>query len=471
MADELSVMLFWFADYSSFYSVLTVVVCFIVMVVFILRLNNENIFMNLNSTSVQQVNLAVERCVTDMVNPFSVKIWPGELSSLKDGLHIQLSLLKKCILQVYWGIDLEEFHKAMQAPWQHILLHLRAKSWLEGYILFRNENKELNPCDSRHEHFQCPEEMSADALGELPRKKYPAMVITYLPGSSEENNSTNPKIVAVFSIIHLKDNICQQDSHILSQYMKTSNQGVFTLQPLFISTSPESQTNHTSSQPITQSNKRSTTDPHSSSQMEETDKPQHPDSVQQSQVLSRENEAYVHSSDAASDENVPGTCSKCEKTTVMYKDLCAECYREATVGTDPVFISESGNKLCDGQKLQGVASRSECQDTLLSQNGHPSRDFSNSDQDEEECIVCQAELLAFALLPCRHACVCQSCFRQIDRCPICRGYIESYFRVRGSNMENIETVEDTLTDSEISSAHGSMWERINSKLNTFFGFS
>ncbi|OWF40659.1 Cell growth regulator with RING finger domain protein 1 [Mizuhopecten yessoensis] len=461
MADELSVMLFW--------------------------LNNENIFMNLNSTSVQQVNLAVERCVTDMVNPFSVKMRPNELSSLKDGLHIQLSLLKKCILQVYWGIDLEEFHKAMQAPWQHILHNLHTKSWLEGYTLFRNEKKELNPCDSRHEHLQCPGEIVA--LGEPPRKKYPAMVITYLPGSQEEENSTDPTIVAVFSVIHLKDNTCQQDSHILNQYMKTSNQGVFTLQerfthpepPLYISTSPESETSRTSSQPVTQANNTSTPssspDPHYSRENEQRGESQDQDSVQQSQVLSDESgesEACVHSLGPSKDVNFPdpstGICSNCGKTTNIRKCLCVECNREASSCTDPLFSTESVEELQGSQENWGEADSSVCLDTPLVQESD--RDFNLQDDQQEECIVCQAELVALALLPCRHTCVCSSCFTQLDRCPMCRGYIESYFRVRrNSEEENAVTGEDTPPDSLISTAHGSMWERLNSRLNTFLGFS
>ncbi|XP_069117081.1 cell growth regulator with RING finger domain protein 1-like isoform X1 [Argopecten irradians] len=393
--------------------------------------------MNLNSTSVQQVNLAVEQCVTDMVNPFSVKLRPGVSSSLKDGLHIQLSLLKKCILQVYWGIDLEEFHKAIQTPWQQILNHLQAKSWLDGYTLFCNENKELNPCDSRHEHIQCPEEMSSDALGEPPRKKYPAMVVTFLPGLEDEDYSLNPKIVAVFSVIHLKDDVCSQDSHILNQYMKTSNQRVFTLQPLFISTSPDSRT---SSQPVNQSSE-TIPSPHSSSQGDQLGETQNPESS--------ETEDRVHST---KDGNLPDICKN---------------YREANVGTDLSFPKESVN---DGHIHGRGACRSEYQDNLLTQSDHQSQDFRNSEQ-EEECIVCQTELVAFALLPCRHTCVCQSCFRQLDRCPMCRGYIESYFRVRhGSDSESMVTEEETQ-DTQVPTLHGSMWERLNSRLNTFFGFS
>lgn len=46
------------------------------------------------------------------------------------------------------------------------------------------------------------------------------------------------------------------------------------------------------------------------------------------------------------------------------------------------------------------------------------------------CCVCAAQTLSRALLPCRHACLCASCFPKVDKCPICRSGIESYFCIR-----------------------------------------
>ncbi|XP_071447368.1 cell growth regulator with RING finger domain protein 1-like isoform X4 [Hetaerina americana] len=50
---------------------------------------------------------------------------------------------------------------------------------------------------------------------------------------------------------------------------------------------------------------------------------------------------------------------------------------------------------------------------------------------EQLCVVCQYFPLSRALLPCRHTCVCASCFAKLDRCPMCRGPIRSYFCIRG----------------------------------------
>ncbi|GBP24431.1 Cell growth regulator with RING finger domain protein 1 [Eumeta japonica] len=46
------------------------------------------------------------------------------------------------------------------------------------------------------------------------------------------------------------------------------------------------------------------------------------------------------------------------------------------------------------------------------------------------CCVCTARPLSRALLPCRHACLCSACLPKLDKCPICRCIIHSYFSIR-----------------------------------------
>ncbi|KAK7794923.1 hypothetical protein R5R35_005895 [Gryllus longicercus] len=52
---------------------------------------------------------------------------------------------------------------------------------------------------------------------------------------------------------------------------------------------------------------------------------------------------------------------------------------------------------------------------------------------EQLCVVCQYFPLSRALLPCRHTCICASCFSKLDRCPMCRSPIRSYFCIRGED--------------------------------------
>ncbi|CAH2241703.1 cell growth regulator with RING finger domain protein 1-like [Pararge aegeria] len=49
---------------------------------------------------------------------------------------------------------------------------------------------------------------------------------------------------------------------------------------------------------------------------------------------------------------------------------------------------------------------------------------------EALCCVCASAPLSRALLPCRHACLCARCLPKLDKCPICRSVITSYFCIR-----------------------------------------
>lgn len=47
------------------------------------------------------------------------------------------------------------------------------------------------------------------------------------------------------------------------------------------------------------------------------------------------------------------------------------------------------------------------------------------------CIICQQERISRVILPCRHAVTCGACFTRLEsRCPMCRGFVQSYFLMR-----------------------------------------
>jgi len=45
---------------------------------------------------------------------------------------------------------------------------------------------------------------------------------------------------------------------------------------------------------------------------------------------------------------------------------------------------------------------------------------------EADCSVCLTDPKNTVLLPCRHLCVCQTCMRHLDKCPVCRAPFSSY---------------------------------------------
>ncbi|XP_034756082.1 cell growth regulator with RING finger domain protein 1 isoform X2 [Etheostoma cragini] len=53
-----------------------------------------------------------------------------------------------------------------------------------------------------------------------------------------------------------------------------------------------------------------------------------------------------------------------------------------------------------------------------------------------DCVVCQNAAVNKVLLPCRHACVCDSCVSHFQHCPICRAFIhESFTLTQGPAAE------------------------------------
>lgn len=86
---------------------------------------------------------------------------------------------------------------------------------------------------------------------------------------------------------------------------------------------------------------------------------------------------------------------------------------------------------------------------------------------DQLCVVCQYFPLSRALLPCRHTCICASCFDKLDRCPMCRGSIKSYFCIRGEEYMPMQS------KSKTDAAHNGLYNWLdswNDRLTDFLGF-
>lgn len=51
------------------------------------------------------------------------------------------------------------------------------------------------------------------------------------------------------------------------------------------------------------------------------------------------------------------------------------------------------------------------------------------EEGQEDCVICLSEPKDTTLLPCRHLCVCSSCFARLEQCPVCRSTFTAYLRV------------------------------------------
>eukprot|EP00002_Diphylleia_rotans_P000665 TRINITY_DN10340_c0_g1_i1.p1 TRINITY_DN10340_c0_g1~~TRINITY_DN10340_c0_g1_i1.p1 ORF type:complete len:432 (+),score=78.12 TRINITY_DN10340_c0_g1_i1:53-1348(+) len=65
------------------------------------------------------------------------------------------------------------------------------------------------------------------------------------------------------------------------------------------------------------------------------------------------------------------------------------------------------------------------------------------EHETPECLVCFTDPKDIAFLPCLHCCVCQSCFKHLDKCPICRTPVGSYIRLRGPKSTSVASLSTT----------------------------
>ncbi|WAR19869.1 CGRF1-like protein [Mya arenaria] len=176
-----------------------------------------------------------------------------------------------------------------------------------------------------------------------------------------------------FTVIHLKDELCTLDSHIVYQFLKTNHNNLITLQPIFVSHDEEYREFDHNNRPTSEINR--TTDDGQSSGVQD-------------------------------------------------------------IPTDPAF-SESKTDSDSDVNINHI-------------NGC--------------CCICQTLPIFYTLLPCRHACVCKSCLKPLDKCPICRTYIDSYFRI-GHQLQSEEGQSPNETVSL------TRWQVLNQRVNEWLGFT
>ncbi|CAB3248748.1 unnamed protein product [Arctia plantaginis] len=81
---------------------------------------------------------------------------------------------------------------------------------------------------------------------------------------------------------------------------------------------------------------------------------------------------------------------------------------------------------------------------VSSELGAGAEGYETGEGAEALCCVCASQPLSRALLPCRHACLCASCLPKLDKCPICRSVITSYFCIRNDDepLQRMRTVQE-----------------------------
>jgi len=104
-------------------------------------------------------------------------------------------------------------------------------------------------------------------------------------------------------------------------------------------------------------------------------------------------------------------------------------YGESATLLQPIYVSS----------LEGVdSSDKESQEDSESEN---------LGRRKTRCIICHERRITRVILPCRHANSCYKCFKRLQNCPMCRGYIQSYFLIGPEPTQQDETQSSPQTHS------------------------
>uniref|UniRef100_A0A8C5KG23 Cell growth regulator with RING finger domain protein 1 n=1 Tax=Jaculus jaculus TaxID=51337 RepID=A0A8C5KG23_JACJA len=89
-----------------------------------------------------------------------------------------------------------------------------------------------------------------------------------------------------------------------------------------------------------------------------------------------------------------------------------------------LFMSANNNSTASTSPSpeETIADRS-----LLEKVGLSDSEAEPSEETSRDCVVCQNGSVNWVLLPCRHACLCDSCVRFFQQCPMCRQPVQESF--------------------------------------------
>ncbi|XP_022625669.1 cell growth regulator with RING finger domain protein 1 isoform X5 [Seriola dumerili] len=105
----------------------------------------------------------------------------------------------------------------------------------------------------------------------------------------------------------------------------------------------------------------------------------------------------------------------------------------------PLFMSADSGGVSWPPDSEQSSTPSEAAEETCREEQSPvlEEDESWSEGVGRDCVVCQNAAVNRVLLPCRHACVCDSCASHFQHCPICRAFVlESFTLTQGPAAEH-----------------------------------
>ncbi|KAK2856589.1 hypothetical protein Q5P01_005324 [Channa striata] len=96
----------------------------------------------------------------------------------------------------------------------------------------------------------------------------------------------------------------------------------------------------------------------------------------------------------------------------------------------PLFMSADSGGLFgppESESEQAASASEPTEEGSREEQSSVPEDEDWSERMSRDCVVCQNAAVNRVLLPCRHACVCDSCVSHFQHCPICRAFVLESF--------------------------------------------
>lgn len=79
--------------------------------------------------------------------------------------------------------------------------------------------------------------------------------------------------------------------------------------------------------------------------------------------------------------------------------------------------------------------------SLLEKAGLAGTEVEPVEESSRDCVVCQNGAVNWVLLPCRHACLCDSCVCYFKQCPMCRQFVQESFALCSQKEPDKDVLE------------------------------
>uniref|UniRef100_A0A0P4W4D9 RING-type domain-containing protein n=1 Tax=Scylla olivacea TaxID=85551 RepID=A0A0P4W4D9_SCYOL len=231
MVAILTAVLMTAAEISNIFSAVGVVICFICMVIFIMRVQGD--MFGTSVVHVAQPPIA-QMAYQKVEVPFSVGLHMAQDASFSD-VQIKVRSQVNYALRSFWGVPSERLHMLLAAPWTGFFLHLMEEPSVGAEVVDEILREDVTESAESVKHISLAPDAPDLSLGSSPRRKYPLVVCVTRCDASQETDDS--RVGALIAIIHIKDGECQVPTCILHQYLKQYSGQLTKLEALYTQSS------------------------------------------------------------------------------------------------------------------------------------------------------------------------------------------------------------------------------------------